>query len=57
MPLVALGAFVGDTLWYLPGRRIGDPVPDRAAASSSPPMPSSGVDRYPSPTSRFASIL
>jgi membrane-associated protein len=29
VPLVALGAFVGDTLCYLLGRAIGDPVADR----------------------------
>lgn len=29
VPLVALGAFLGDNLCYLLGRRIGDPVADR----------------------------
>ncbi|HET7589923.1 MAG TPA: DedA family protein [Solirubrobacterales bacterium] len=29
VPLVALGAFVGDNISYLLGRRIGDPVADR----------------------------
>jgi membrane-associated protein len=29
VPLVALGAFLGDNLSYLLGRRIGDPVADR----------------------------
>jgi membrane-associated protein len=29
VPLVALGAFVGDNLCYLLGRRIGDPIADR----------------------------
>jgi membrane-associated protein len=29
VPLVALGAFIGDNLCYLLGRRIGDPVADR----------------------------
>jgi membrane-associated protein len=29
VPLVALGAFLGDNLCYLLGRRVGDPVADR----------------------------
>ena len=29
VPLVALGAIVGDNLCYLLGRKIGDPVADR----------------------------
>jgi membrane-associated protein len=29
VPLVALGAFLGDNLCYLLGRRIGDPIADR----------------------------
>jgi membrane-associated protein len=29
VPLVALGAFVGDNLCYLLGRKIGDPIADR----------------------------
>ncbi|HEV2791793.1 MAG TPA: DedA family protein [Solirubrobacterales bacterium] len=29
VPMVALGAFVGDNLCYLLGRRIGDPIADR----------------------------
>lgn len=32
VPTVALGAFVGDNLCYLLGRRIGDPVADRLFA-------------------------
>jgi membrane-associated protein len=29
VPVVALGAFVGDNLCYLLGRRVGDPIADR----------------------------
>jgi membrane-associated protein len=29
VPLVALGAFVGDNLCYLLGRKVGDPIADR----------------------------
>src|SRR5215203_4235093 len=33
VPLVALGAFAGDNLCYLLGRRIGDPIADRLFSS------------------------
>ncbi|MDQ3724754.1 MAG: DedA family protein [Actinomycetota bacterium] len=32
VPMVALGAFVGDNLCYLLGRKIGDPIADRLFA-------------------------